>query len=128
MGAKGTRKVAAASNTGGLIDTDILVDATRGLAAAIKFLTSQQAATGVRISIVSAMELVAGCRSTTELAQVQQFLHRVIVLPVSNAASQAAYHLMESFFLSHGSTILGFLRTDPGEKLRHALDAEPETK
>jgi hypothetical protein len=48
------------------------------------------------------MELVTGCRNKTHLGQVQQFLQWVAVLPVSRVASQTAYQLMESFFLSHG--------------------------
>jgi predicted nucleic acid-binding protein len=84
-----------------LIDTDILIDAERGLSDAITFLTDQQAAAGVRISIVSAMELIAGCRNAAELAKVQQFLAAVQVLPVSPAGSQLARQMMESYFLSH---------------------------
>lgn len=96
--------MATASGAAGLTDTDILIDAARGVADAVAFLAAQQAA-GVHVSIISAMELVAGCRNKAELAQVQQFLKRVIVLPISATASQTAYQLMESFFLSHGLLI-----------------------
>ena len=97
--------MATAIHATGLTDTDILIDATRGVEDAVAFLTKQQADAGVRISIISAMELVAGCRNKAELARVRQFLQRVTVLPVSAAASQTAYQLMESFFLSHGLLI-----------------------
>jgi len=97
--------VAQAIGAAGLIDTDILVDAARALPEAMAFLTKQQAAGAMRISIISAMELVAGCRNAKELTEVQQFLQQVAVLPVSTSASQDAYHLMESFFLSHGLLI-----------------------
>lgn len=97
--------MASASSPPGLIDTDILIDAQRGLADAVTFLSAQQATTGVRISIISAMELIAGCRNAGELAKVQQFLQMITVLPVSAAASQLAYQLMESYFLSHGLLI-----------------------
>ncbi len=72
---------------------------------AVAFLTAQQVGAGVHVSIISAMELVAGCRNKVELARVQQFLQQVTVLPVSATASQTAYELMESFFLSHGLLI-----------------------
>jgi len=88
-----------------LTDTDILVDASRGVADAARFLTVQRAARGVHVSIVSAMELVRGCRNAAELKEVQRFLQRMAVLPVSTTASQIAYQLMESFFLSHGLLI-----------------------
>ncbi|OPX22989.1 MAG: type II toxin-antitoxin system VapC family toxin [Candidatus Latescibacterota bacterium] len=97
--------MATASNAAGLTDTDILIDATRGVEDAVAFLTAQQVGAGVHVSIISAMELVAGCRNKVELARVQQFLQQVTVLPVSAAASQTAYELMESFFLSHGLLI-----------------------
>jgi predicted nucleic acid-binding protein len=105
VGAKEAGTVAPTSNIAGLIDTDILIDATRGVVDAAAFLTAQHAATGVRISIISAMELVEGCQNKAKLAQVQQFLQRVTILPVSATASQTAYQLMESFFLSHGLLI-----------------------
>ena len=97
--------MATASNAAGLTDTDILIDATRGVEDAVAFLTAQQVGAGVHVSIIFAMELVAGCRNKVELARVQQFLQQVTVLPVSAAASQTAYELMESFFLSHGLLI-----------------------
>lgn len=97
--------MAATSGAPGLTDTDILIDAARGRAAAVTFLVEQRAAGGIRVSVISAMELVAGCRNAAELAQVQQFLQRVTVLPVSATASLTAYQLMESFFLSHGLLI-----------------------
>jgi predicted nucleic acid-binding protein len=51
------------------------------------------------------MELVVGCRDARELARVQEFLQYVALLPVSIAASQQAYHLVETFYLSHGLLI-----------------------
>lgn len=95
----------AATQSTGLIDTDILIDAARGVQEAILFLNDQQTASGIRISLISAMELIAGCRNRTELVSVQQSLQQMIVLPVSASASQTAYHLMESFFLSHSLVI-----------------------
>lgn len=89
---------------GALIDTDILIDGARGVSAARAFLAAQQAA-GITISIISAMELVRGCRNARELAQVQSFLRQVVALPVTAAISQTAYGLMTTFFLSHGLLI-----------------------
>ena len=95
----------ASSNSGiGLIDSDILIDASRGLAEAIAFLTFQKSE-GSRISVISAMELIVGCRNAKELLQVQGFLQMVTILPVSANVSQIAYQLMETFFLSHGLLI-----------------------
>jgi predicted nucleic acid-binding protein len=97
--------VAAAGGAAGLIDTDILINAARGLADGRAFLAAQRLASGIQISIISAMELVVGCRDGAELAGVQQFLQQVTVLPVGPTISQDAYHLIETFFLSHGLLI-----------------------
>jgi predicted nucleic acid-binding protein len=97
--------VAPASYPPGLIDTDILIDATHNIAEAITFLRTQRRTSGLQISIVSTMEMIVGCRDRAELNQVQQFLWRVTVLPVNQRVSQTACQLMESFYLSHGLLI-----------------------
>lgn len=89
----------------GLIDSDILIDATHNLPDAIAVLAAQRSAGGVRISIISAMELVQGCRNSTELNQMRQLLQQVAVTPISPPVSQTAFQLMERFFLSHGLVI-----------------------
>lgn len=93
--------MAPTSSTAGVIDTDILIDATKGIADAVRLLAVQQNA-GIQLSIISAMELVVGCRNKAELIQLKQFLQKCMVLPVTCTTSQIAYQLMESFFLSHG--------------------------
>lgn len=105
MGPPGAAGLATAGHPAGLIDTDILIDAERGLADAVTFLAAQHAVAGVRISIVSAMELITGCRNSAELAKVRQFLQSVTILPIDVAISQAAFGMVESFNLSHGSRI-----------------------
>ena len=94
--------MAPTSDAPGLIDSDILIDATRNFPDAKAFLHRQRAADGIRVSIVSAMELTAGCRNATELKQVQQFLERTSVLPISASVSQTACGWMQAFFLSTG--------------------------
>ena len=42
----------------GLIDTDILIDASRGMTDAGSFLDDRQAGDGLTISVISAMELL----------------------------------------------------------------------
>lgn len=97
--------MAAAYFTPGLIDTDILIDGTRRLPDAISFLASQQIAGRLNIGIVSAMELIQGCRNKTELSQIKELLNRINVIPVSSAMSQTACQLMETFFLGQGLVI-----------------------
>ena len=94
--------MAAAHNPRGLTDTDILIDELRGLADAAAFLNAQQAAGGVRISIISAMELIQGCRDSTGLRSVHRLLARVTVLPITTAASQTTFELMDTLYLGNG--------------------------
>lgn len=97
--------MADAFRPAGLIDTDILIDSARGVIEARQFLSERHSVDAVRLSIISAMELIRGCRGTLELREVQRMLSRVTVLPVSTAASETAYRLIEALFLSHGLAI-----------------------
>ncbi len=91
----------ATPHTNGVIDTNILIDAMHGIPNAIMFLDAQQKY-GIQISIISAMELVAGCRNKTEMAELQKFLEKITFLPITPTSSEVAYQLMESFYHSHG--------------------------
>ena len=101
MGAETERKMDGTNYTNGIIDTDILIDATNGHEDAISFLVGQQVE-GIQISVISAIELVVGCRDKVELTQTQKFLQDCTVRPITATASQIAYQLIESFYLSHG--------------------------
>ena len=93
--------MATAINTNGVIDSNILIDAMNGIVDAVAFLAEQQV-TGIQISVVSAMELIAGCRNKTEMTELQRFFQRCTLLPITATISQIAFQLMESFYLSHG--------------------------
>ena len=101
MGAKTEGKMAGTDHSNGIIDTDVPIDAMNGIVDAVAFLEEQQG-TGVQISIVSAMELIAGCRNKTEMRELQRFSQKCTFLPVTAPVSQVAFQLMESFYLSHG--------------------------
>lgn len=94
--------MATAQRIRGLTDTDVLIDHTRGVADASAFLTAEQAAHGVFISVVSAIELVQGCRDARQLRSVHQLLSTMTVLPITDVISRGAFHLVDSLFLSHG--------------------------
>lgn len=85
----------------GLIDTDILIDASRGVARAGEFLNVMLAGDGVSISVITAMELIVGCRDTTQLTNVKQLLSTFNIMPLTEAISGRAQRLMEAFTLSH---------------------------
>jgi predicted nucleic acid-binding protein len=89
----------------GLTDTDILIDGSRGVPAAIDWVGMEIASGMLTTSTVTAMELIQGCRDNTGLNQVRQLLARVTVLPVDGDISQQALQLMDTYFLSHGLLI-----------------------
>ncbi len=95
----------AAAVSRGLIDTDILVDDRRGFPDGVKFIAAQHSAVGITISIVSAMELVAGCRDARDVQQLQKFVAAIAVIPLSGPISLRALQWMEQFSVSHGLTI-----------------------
>jgi predicted nucleic acid-binding protein len=88
-----------------LTDTDILIDASRGVPAAVNYVANEIAAGHLAVSIVTAMELVQGCRNLAALVQLRRLLQRVAVASIEGAVSRRAYDLMDSFFLSHGLLI-----------------------
>jgi predicted nucleic acid-binding protein len=97
--------VAAAPVAPGLIDTNIFVDDARDVADATAFLRGRVAANDPRLSIITAMELVQGCRDASALAQVRRLLRQAMVVPIDHAVSERALELMDSFSLSHGPEV-----------------------
>lgn len=97
--------MAASFIPSGLIDTDILIDAARNLEQEVNFLSARRASEGITISIISAMELVVGCRNSAELIDLRRFLEEAQQMPLSAAISRTALNLVESFSLSHGLQI-----------------------
>ena len=77
----------------------------RGVPDAALYLGAQHSAAGVQLSIISAMELVMGCRNAAELARLQAFLQHSTILDLTEISSRAAYMLVKSYFLSHGLLI-----------------------
>ena len=71
-----------------IIDTDVLIDAGRGVDVAVACLqhVEQQSASGV--SIITEMELIVGCRNKAELRTVERFLSRFQVIKVNEAISE----------------------------------------
>ena len=80
----------------GLVDTDILIDASRGIAQAGEFLNEIKRHVGITVSVISTMELVAGCRDSAQLRQTKSFLEQLTTLPLSEAISNRAQNLMDS--------------------------------
>ena len=88
-----------------IVDTDILIDAGRGVSEAITCLQDIERQSSLATCIVTQMELFVGCRNKVELLEVEKFLRRFQILPLTEPVSDAAVDLLRQYRLSHGLLI-----------------------
>ena len=92
--------------SGKLLDTTVLIDLSRGNIDAADFIDSaSESGTPLFISVVSAMELIAGCRDKQEVEKAQRLIADFSLLHLSPAESVTSYELMLSYSKSHGMAI-----------------------
>lgn len=83
-----------------LIDSNVLIDVSRGNPAAIKYVDSLVEPWA--LSQVTAMELIVGARDKRELATIDSFLAQYPVVPLSESIGAEAYRLLKTYAKSHG--------------------------
>jgi predicted nucleic acid-binding protein len=83
-----------------LIDSNVLIDVSRGNAAAIKYVDGLAEAWA--LSQVTAMELIVGARDKRDLATIDGFLSLYPVIPLSDSIGTGAYRLLKTYAKSHG--------------------------
>lgn len=83
-----------------LIDGDVLIDVSRGNAAAIKYVDGLPEPWAV--SQVTAMELIVGARDNRDLATIDGFLSLYPVVPLSDSIGAQAYRLLKTYAKLHG--------------------------
>jgi len=88
-----------------VVDTDILIDAGRGINEAINYLSELEHRTSLAVSTITQMELIVGCRNKAELSDLERFLRRFRVLRIHEAISDKAVELLQQYRLSHGLLI-----------------------
>lgn len=88
-----------------LIDTDILIDAGRGVETAIVQLENADQTSTLAISTVTQMELIIGCRNRTELQILEKFFRRFETVRLNESISDKAINLLRDYRLSHGLLI-----------------------
>ncbi|MFN2453529.1 MAG: type II toxin-antitoxin system VapC family toxin [Pyrinomonadaceae bacterium] len=88
-----------------IIDTDILIDAGRGVSEAVACLQEIEQNSSMATSVVTQMELFVGCRNKTELQEVEKFLRRFQILKLIEPISDTAVELLRQYRLSHGLLI-----------------------
>jgi len=88
-----------------IVDTDILIDAGRQIPEAVEYLGSREAASTLAVSSVTQMELIVGCRNKRESEDLEKFLRRFRILPLTSDISDMAVSLLSQYNLSHGLLI-----------------------
>lgn len=83
-----------------LVDSDIIVDLTRGSSAAADYLDSLGA--DWSISMITSLELLAGARTQRETEDLDLVLRGHPAVPPSENIARRAYHLMKTYTRSHG--------------------------
>ncbi|MBA2692836.1 MAG: type II toxin-antitoxin system VapC family toxin [Rubrobacter sp.] len=88
-----------------IVDTDILIDAGREVGEAIAYLREIENRSAPKISAVTRMELIVGCRNKNELQVLERFLTRFHTMPLNEQISDLAVDLLSRYRLSHGLLI-----------------------
>ncbi len=83
-----------------LIDSNVLIDVSRGNASAIKYVDGLSDSWA--LSQVTAMELIVGARDKRDLAMIDGFLSLYPVIPLSEGIGTGAYRLLKTHAKSHG--------------------------
>jgi predicted nucleic acid-binding protein len=85
-----------------LIDTDILIDFSADVSHAVDSMQVLEAEFTVAVSTITVMELTVGCRNKTELRNMEKFLERFEISPLTEKVSSLAVGLLKKYRLSHG--------------------------
>lgn len=85
-----------------LIDSDVLIDVSRGVPEAVETLQRIESEDEPAISIVTQMELIVGCRDLRELRSLEKFLEAFRIFTLSEPVSDLAINLLRRYRLSHG--------------------------
>jgi len=88
-----------------IVDTDILIDAGRGVNEAIACLKQIEDHDSLAMSVITQMELIVGCRDKQELRSIETFLARFQILQLNQHISRQAVDLLSHYRLSHGLLI-----------------------
>jgi predicted nucleic acid-binding protein len=88
-----------------LVDTDILIDAGRGIKDATDYLYQKHLPSSFSVSAVTQMEPIVGCRNRAELRRLDRFLEQFAVVKLNHLITIKAVELLRVYRLSHGLLI-----------------------
>ncbi|HXI26244.1 MAG TPA: type II toxin-antitoxin system VapC family toxin [Pyrinomonadaceae bacterium] len=90
-----------------LVDTDVLIDVSRNVEAAVEFL--DQLDDSWSVSIITALELVVGARNKKEVSEIDQLVEAYSAIPLNSEIGNASYNLLRQFATSHGLRVFDSL-------------------
>jgi hypothetical protein len=91
---------------GKLLDTTVLIDLSRGKSDAADFVDNERRlGTELFVSVVSAMELLVGCRDKAEVHKAEKQIADFKLIQLTSTISQQAYTLILTYTKSHGLMI-----------------------
>jgi predicted nucleic acid-binding protein len=88
-----------------IVDTDILIDFGLDRPDAVQAMAKLEENYTITVSVITAMELYAGCRSKKDLKKVDELLSGFQIELVTKVVSEKAFELMKKFRSSHGVEI-----------------------
>jgi predicted nucleic acid-binding protein len=91
---------------GKLLDSTVLIDLSRGDVNAADYIDHERNTNvSLFVSVISAMELVVGCRNKEEVQKTQRLIGEFTLLHLSPKTSALAYELIQEFSKSNGLAI-----------------------
>jgi len=88
-----------------VVDTDILIDADRGIEQARLFLNKISSENILAISEITVMEIIVGCKNKNELFTAEKYLSQFMIYKINEQISDKALSLLKIYNLSHGLLI-----------------------
>lgn len=88
-----------------LIDTDVLIDYSRGIEKTKGILKNLESDYILSISVVTQLELMVGCENKTDFKSLQKFLSNFEIIQLNKSTSEIAVDLFKKYRLSHGVLI-----------------------
>ena len=85
-----------------LVDTDILIELSKGNPKALEFVENLEY---IHISIISAIELIAGARNKIEVKVIEEFISRFEKVFITEEISLKSYELFKLYSLTGGLSI-----------------------
>lgn len=88
-----------------LIDTDVLIDYSRGIQKTKDYLEKLEHSHRLSISVITKLELMVGCENKLAFNALKKFLTNFEIIQISKSSSEMAVSLFETYRLSHGVMI-----------------------